>query len=377
VWFTLQQPDPAPSKQRRPNGDRPVSFGVDSDWVAARELVFRYGWNAVSYQILNPGMKLWFSRARDAVAGYASFGGVWTIAGAPVCDPERLPNVADELEASARAQGARVVFFGAGARLEQAYAQRTDHTLLRIGAQPAWEPSAWADIVRQKASLRAQLNRARNKGVEVHEWSSARAEQSPVLRDVLREWLETRGLPPLQFLVTPDLLDTLGDRRVFVAERGDDVAGFLVATRIPARNGWLVEQWPRRGSAPNGTTHLLIDAAMRAFEADGARYATLGLSPLSEQAGTVGDGQPAWLRFFLRWLRAHGRRFYNFRGLEAFKASARPMVWEPIFAIAPGGRVTPFTLRAIAGAFSDGSPERLLARAIVSAIGRELTALRH
>jgi phosphatidylglycerol lysyltransferase len=350
---------------------------VESDWFAARDLVLRYGWNAVSYQILNPGMRLWFSRDRDAVAGYVSFGRVWTVAGAPVCDQARLPNVAAELEAAAGAHGARVVFFGAGTRLEQVYGQQSDRALLRIGAQPAWAPSAWPDIVRNKASLRAQLNRARNKGVEVREWPSERAGKSSVLRDVLREWLETRGLPPLHFLVTPDLLDTLGDRRVFVAERAGDVVGFLVATRIPARNGWLVEQWPRRRSAPNGTTHLLVDAAMRAFDAEGSDYATLGLSPLSEYAGTVGDGQPAWLRIFLHWLRAHGRRLYNFRGLEAFKASARPMAWEPIFAIVPGGRVTPFTLRAIAGAFSDGSPERLLARAVVSAIGRELVQLRH
>ncbi|MCC6848650.1 MAG: DUF2156 domain-containing protein [Deltaproteobacteria bacterium] len=335
----------------------------------------RHGWNAVAYQILNPGMRLWFSSARDAVAGYAAFARVWIIAGAPVCVPERLAAVARELEDDAHARGARVVFFGAGSRLEQAYAGRSDHSLVRIGAQPSWEPSAWAEIVRHKSSLRAQLNRARNKGVEVCEWSPERAARSEALRSVLREWLDTRGLPPLHFLVTPDLLDTLGDRRIFVAERGDDVVGFLVATAIPAREGWLVEQWPRRRAAPNGTTHLLIDAAMRAFDDAGARYATLGLSPLSEQAGVIFDGQPAWLRLALHWIRAHGRRFYNFRGLEAFKASAQPMIWEPIFAIAPGHRLTPFTLRAIAGAFSDGSPERLLFRALVSGAARELARL--
>jgi phosphatidylglycerol lysyltransferase len=230
--------------------------------------------------------------------------------------------------------------------------------------------------VRRKASLRAQLNRARNKGVDVAEWPAERARKSPVLRAVLREWLDTRGLPPMHFLVTPDLLDTLEDRRIFVAERDDDVVGFLVATAIPARRGWLVEQWPRRRSAPNGTTHLLIDAAMRAFDGAGARYATLGLSPLSEYAGPLGEGQPVWLRVVLHWVRAHGRRFYNFTGLEHFKASVQPMAWEPIFAIATGRRFTPFTLRAIAGAFSDGSPEMFVARAVLHAAGRELSHLR-
>ena len=336
----------------------------------------RYGWNAVSYQILNPGMRLWFSSDGDAVAGYVPFGRVWTVAGAPVCEPARLPNVAKELEESARDRGARVVFFAAGALLERVYMSRPDHTLVRIGAQPAWDPSEWDAIVQHKSSLRAQLHRARNKGVEVHEWTTERAHESPALRSVLREWLAGRGLPPLHFLVTADLLATLADRRIFVAERREEIVGFLVATRIPARHGWLVEQWPRRRSAPNGTTHLLVDAAMRAFTADGAHYATLGLAPLSDHAGPVGDGQPAWLRFFLHWIRAHGRRFYNFRGLEAFKASTQPTNWEPIFAIAPGRRFTPFTLRAIAGAFSDGSPERLLARAVFSGAMKELERLR-
>jgi phosphatidylglycerol lysyltransferase len=90
----------------------------------------------------------------------------------------------------------------------------------------------------------------------------------------------------------------------------------------------------------------------------------------------VGDGQPAWLRLILHWLRAHGRRFYNFTGLEAFKASVQPMAWEPIFAIAPGRRFTPMMLRAIAGAFSAGSPERLVARAVVSGAAREVQRLR-
>lgn len=348
----------------------------DPAWLAARALVMRYGWNAVAYQILNPGMRLWFSRAGDAVAGYVTHGQVRVVAGAPVCHPDRVSEVAFELDADASADGERVLFFGAGRRLEEVYTRRGDRALVRIGAQPTWDPNAWPAIVRTKASLRAQLNRARNKGVRVEEWSPGRAASAPALRAVLREWLDSRGLPPMKFLVTPDLLDTLEDRRIFVAERGSEVVGFLVATAIPARRGWLVEQWPRARSAPNGTTHLLIDAAMRAFAEAGSHHATLGLAPLSEHGGTLGAGQPAWLRLILRWVRAHGRRFYNFRGLEAFKSSAQPMAWEPVFAIGPGKRFTPVLLHAIAGAFSGGSPERFIARAVVSAGVKELHRLR-
>jgi phosphatidylglycerol lysyltransferase len=332
----------------------------------------RHGWNAVAYQILNPGKQHWFSRDGDVVAGYVSFAGVRVVAGAPVCAPERLASAAAELEADAATLGERVLFFGAGARLERVYGARSDHSLVRLGAQPVWEPSAWPEIVRRKSSLRAQLNRARNKGVHIDEWPAARARESEALRGVLREWLATRGLPPLRFLVQPDILDTLDDRRVFVAQRAGRVVGFLVATPVPARRGWLVEEWPRAREAPNGTTHSLVDAAMRALAADGSGYVTLGLAPLAEHGDETGSGQPAWLRIVLRWVRAHGRRFYNFAGLEAFKAGMQPTSCEPIYAIAPAGRFTPRMLRAVAGAFSGGNPERLVARAILSAVREEV-----
>jgi phosphatidylglycerol lysyltransferase len=332
----------------------------------------RYGWNAVSYQLLNPGMQHWFSRAGDAVAGYVPFGGTWVVAGAPVCAPDRLATAAAELEADAAMRRARVLYFGAGERLERAYAERARHSLVRLGAQPVWDPAEWAGIVARKASLRAQVNRARNKRVHIEEWPASQARASDRLRAVLHEWLATRGLPPLSFLVLPDILDTLDDRRTFVAKRDGRVVGFLIGTPVPARQGWLVEEWPRTRDAPNGTTHSLVDAAMRAFAADGSRYVTLGLAPLAEHGGGTVAGQPAWLRAVLRWVRAHGRRFYNFAGLEAFKAGMQPMEWEPIYAIASGGRFTPPMLRAVAGAFSAGNPELLVARAVWSGAREEM-----
>jgi len=337
----------------------------------ARELVLQYGWNATAYQILNAGMELWFSARGDAVVGYARHANTRVVAGAPVCASERLAEVVDELRRDARRSHDDVVYFGAGTRLERLLDDRAHH-LLRLGAQPVWAPGAWDSIVRHKASLRAQIHRARNKGVRVERWRAGQGEPAQ-LEAVLAHWLRTRGLPPLRFMTETRLLDDLRDRKVFIARRADaEVIGFLVATPIPARFGWLVEQWPRVPSAPNGTTHLLVDAAMRSFAADDASFVTLGLAPLSERAGPIGAGEPAWVSVLLRWLRAHGRRFYNFRGLDAFKASLQPQGWEPIYCIVPGRRVTVRALRAIAGAFSGGSPVALLARALGSAVRREV-----
>lgn len=333
-----------------------------------------HGWNATAYQILNPGMVLWFSDVGDAVAGYVRFNGTRVVAGAPVCTEDRLNAVADELEHDARRHNETVIYFGAGSRLATHRTPASSHSCVQVGAQPVWNPQSWEGIVARKGSLRAQLHRARNKGVMVTEHRGADAPIAE-LQAVLAEWLSFRGLPPLHFLVEPDLFGNLADRRLFIARRQGIVDAFLIATPVPARNGWLVEEWPRRRAAPNGTTHLLVDAAMRAFADNGSRYATLGLAPLSEMAGRVADGQPAWLRMLLMWLRAHGSRFYNFRGLEAFKAAMLPESWEPIHVITQGRRFSPLALRTIAGAFSAGSPELLVTKGFLAAARKELSRI--
>jgi phosphatidylglycerol lysyltransferase len=334
----------------------------------ARDLVLAHGWNSTSFQIVNPGISRWFSAAGDAVTGYVSAGGVRVVVGAPVCSGKRLLDVADEFETDAAARQEQVCYFAAESRLESTLGESADHSKFLIGAQPMWHPDEWDGIVSKNRSLRAQLNRARNKGVTVSEWMGGDAVDSPELKACLRDWLESKGLPPLHFMVESDTLARLENRRVFVAERSGGVVGFVVLSPVATRNGWLFEQFPHRPGSPNGTVELMIDAAMRALAADGAEYATLGLSPLSTRAPVEPFPNPLWLRVLLGWLRKHGRRFYNFDGLDAFKSKLRPMGWEPVFALSNEPRVSFKTLYAIAVAFSGNAPVRM----ILGGLGRSV-----
>jgi lysylphosphatidylglycerol synthetase-like protein (DUF2156 family) len=348
---------------------------TDDGLRRARSLILEFGWNATAYQILNPGIALWFGAKGDGVVGYVRRGRTLVVAGAPVCALDRLDAVAAEFEDGAREKGLRVCYFGAGDRLESRYAHRPGWSRVLLGAQPVWDPREWPAVAAKRASLRAQFSRARNKGVAVGEWSPQKAENNRALRRCLAEWLATRGLPPLHFLVEPQTLSRLEDRRVFVAERAGDVVAFTVLSPVPARDGWLVEQIVRGRRAPNGTAELLIDSAMRSVGSAEATYATLGLSPLSQRAAAPQPHQPMWLRVVLEWVRLHGSRFYNFRGLDAFKAKFNPQYWEPIYAISEGKSFPPAALYAIAGAFSGGHPTRLVFRALLKAVIVELVAI--
>lgn len=352
----------------------------------ARRLILNHGWNATAYQILNPGIERWFfphleagpeGTVGEGVVGFVRSFGYRVVAGSPVCAPEMLPRVVARFEEETHDLGLHSCYFAAGERLAAALAARGPWDRILLGAQPVWHPARWPTVLARKASLRAQLNRARNKGVTVERWSMVTDAEAEPLRACLQDWLSTRGLPPLHFLVEPETLGRLYDRRLFVARQDGGVVGFLVASPVPRRNGWLIEQNIRGAHAPNGTTELLFDGAVRDIAADGAEYVTLGLCPLSRRADVSAPRQEWWLRWLLQWVRAHGRRFYDFDGLDAYKAKFLPERWEPIYAITSERRFGPGTLYAVAGAFGRTAPPWLILRALGRAAGQEWQWLRH
>lgn len=337
-----------------------------------RAVVLRHGWNSTAYQILNPGISHWFSAAGDAVLGFVEHHGVRIVAGAPVCEQARLAAVVSEFESASAKAGQRVCYFCAESRLETVLRDSAKHSMVVLGAQPAWQPQRWPRAFERHPSLKAQLHRARNKAVQVNEWPIELASRAPELLRCLHEWLATRSFPTLHFLIEPMTLERLYDRRIFVAERRGEIVGFVVASPVPRRRGWLIEQIIRGRGAVNGTSELMIDSAIQALATDGSEFVTLGLSPLSRRALAEGKPNPLWLRLVLGWVRAHGRRFYNFDGLDAFKAKFQPERWEPIYAIANEAHFSPLTLYAVAAAFTQSSPFGAMLRATVKAAQTEL-----
>ena len=348
----------------------------DFAFQLTRKLILRYGWNSTSYQIINPGIHHWLAEKKDAVVGFVSCGGVRVVVGAPVCAKVRLPEIISEFEQQAAQKREKVCYVCAEARLESVFSDSKTHSKVLLGAQPVWNPNNWGAMVKTNKSLRSQINRASNKNVLVTEWTSEKAHNHPELKSCLRHWLEAKGLPPLHFMVEPETLAHLRDRRVFVAEQAEKIVGFVVLSPVATRNGWLFEQFVHSPKSPNGTVELMIDAAMQMLAKDGYEYATLGLSPLSKRAKIAPFDNPLWLRILLKWARKHGQRFYNFDGLDSFKAKLQPENWEAVFAISNQPHFSFRTLYAIASAFSNNAPIRLFLGGLGRAILMEIKWIR-
>lgn len=339
----------------------------------ARELVMSYGWNSTSCQILNPGIKHWFSPTMSAVVGYTRRGNVFNVAGAPVCEPRLLAAVCAEFEAAAYRRGCRVCYVCAEDRLRNVFACSKNHAAVIMGAQPVWDPNTWPGVIKQRASLRAQLHRARNKQVVIEVVAPEQAAANRGLRRVLQEWIDSRRLPPLHFLVEPDVLDgVMEDRVTFVATRGGRTIAFLVASPVVAKNGYLVELLARSPDAPNGVSELLIDTAMRHFARENRSYVTLGLVALATAVRGEMRRNPFWLRAAMNFARAHANRFYNFRGLEQFRVKMMPDRWETIYAISNEKSFSLRTLYSVGASFSGVSPWIAVGIGVAKAIEREL-----
>lgn len=285
-------------------------------------LLRAFGWNATSFQILEAGLRYWFEPA--GCVAYVDTGRAWVAAGAPLAPEQYMARVAAGFVRAAGAQGRSALFFAT----EQRFVQQTAYAALPIGEQPQWDPRQWAKGLESNSSLREQLRRARAKGVRVDAVTAAELAAGTPLRQALEllitEWLRGKPMPPMGFLVQVDPFQLMTERRLFVARRQQgqeqEVVGFAAVIPVYARQGWFLEDLIRSVRAPNGTTELLVDAAVRDAAALGSSYFTLGLSPL---AGAV--SKP------LEWASKYSAGLYDFRGVRAFKSKFRPAEWSPIF----------------------------------------------
>ena len=320
---------------------------IDEPPARARALALlkQHGWNATSFQMLEPGFRYWFDG--DACVGYVDTGAAWIAAGAPVSSDEALPRVAAGFVEAARAAGRRAAFFATEERFTRDPALPA-LAALRIGEQPVWDPAEWSATVRATRSLREQLRRARAKGVTVRalpaaELAEAGGATRRAIDALIARWSAAHPMPPMGFLVEVHAYEHLDERRCFVAERDGHVVGFLAAVPVYARRGWLFEDLLRDPAAPNGTAELLVEAAMTTAAAEGSRYVTLGLVPL---AGPL----PAWLRL----ARRSGGGLYDFEGLRAFKSKLRPASWVSIYLSYPARQGVARSVRDVLVAFARG-----------------------
>jgi len=102
--------------------------------------------------------------------------------------------------------------------------------------------------------------------------------------------------------------------------------------------------------APPGVMEYLFAELMGWGREQGYAWFDLGMAPLSGLESRA--LAPLWSRLGAGVYR-HGERFYNFRGLRAYKEKFDP-IWEPRYLASPGGLALPSVLASVASLISRG-----------------------
>lgn len=305
-------------------------------------LLRRFGADAVSFLSVESGMRYWFdegSMGTDrACVAYVDSGRAWIAAGRPLVDASCVSHAAMAFLCSAKANGRSACFFATETSNIEGFAS------LLLGQQPLWRPAEWIAKRGQHRSLREQIRRAKAKGVRVRRIDAGELDRGSPLRSevesLAKEWLASRHIAPMAFLVSVEPFHVPCDHRYYVAEWDGRIVEFLSAVPIHATRGWLVEDIVRSRRAPNGTTELLLDTMM--CESRDSAFVTLGLAPL---AGPVS--------YWLRCARFIFRPLYDCYGLHAFKQRLRPCLWQDVWLVFPNGECPTAhvveSLRAFAG----------------------------
>lgn len=280
-------------------------------------LLRRHGRATTSFQALGSGMRYVFL-GEDACIAYVDTGGAWVAAGPPICAEEAAPAAARDFLEEARRAGRRGCFFS----VDRSFCQSTGLSALSIGEEPLWDVAAWPGLVRAHRGLREQIRRARAKGVVTRvpapEELATGHETRAAAETLIAEWLASRPLAPMGFLVAVEPFRFSEERLYILAMREGRLVAFLAAVPVYAERGFFVEHLLRARDAPNGTAEILLDHAFRELAARGAEVATLGLAPLS------GDEVSPVLKCISRL----SRSLYSFEGVHSFKARLHPSRWR-------------------------------------------------
>jgi hypothetical protein len=284
------------------------------------------------------------------MVAYVDTGRAWIAAGSPLTEPSLRPEVAHAFAEDAREQGRLACFFACEGGPMPGFAR------LLLGEQPVWSPAAWKENVATHRRLREQIRRASAKGVTIRRAFSSELAAGTRLRaqvdSLAREWLESRRMSPMGFLVALEPFHLPEEHRYFIAERDGQLVEFVSAVPVYARRGWLVEDVLRSRTTPNGTTEALLDRLMDDVGDD--ETVTLGLAPLS---GPVS--------FWLRTVRFLSHPMFDFTGLRAFRQRLRPTRWESVWLVYPESEHALMHVVESLRAFAGGSMFAFAFRSIV------------
>ena len=276
---------------------------------------------------------LLFSTDGRAFIMYGQRARSWIALFDPVGPVDAWPELIWHFIEKARAAGCRAVFYQVS---PQGLAYYADAGLraFRLGELARVDLARFELKGGKWANLRQQVSRAQRDGLEFRVVAPENvADVMPDLTAVSDAWLAHHNAKEKGFSLGAFDPEYLREQPVAILTCGGRMVAFANILVTATKEEGTVDLMRFSPDAPKGAMDFLFAQVMEYLKAEGYRTFNLGMAPLSGMS--TRQIAPVWDRAG-RTFFEHGERFYNFKGLRAFKSKFHPQ-WQPRYLVASGG----------------------------------------
>jgi lysyl-tRNA synthetase class 2 len=221
----------------------------------ARELVYAYGRDSLSFFALRDDKTYFFSPSRRAFLAYRVVAGAALVSGDPVGDEHEFDALIAEFRRVVHAQGWRLAIVGASADALGRY-RRLGMRSISMGNEAVLRPASFSLEGRSIRKVRQSVTRLKKAGYTFRVIGAEETADRAAIDSVSAEWLGAsaeRG-----FSMALDDLYAPGTRLAIASAPDGEIDGFLHLAPSPAGGGWSLSTMRRRRETPNGLTEFLI-----------------------------------------------------------------------------------------------------------------------
>ena len=274
-----------------------------------------------------------FSEKGDAFIMYGKQGRSWIALFDPVGPRQALPDLIWRFVEAARAAGCRSVFYQISPAL-LSYCADAGLRAFKLGELAVVNLANFELKGGKWANLRQTASRAVRDGLE---FAVIEPQDIPAVMDELAHvsdtWLADHNAKEKSFSLGAFDPDYVCSQPIGVLKKDGKIVAFANILMTETKEEGSVDLMRFSPDAPKGSMDFLFVQILEYLKDEGFQRFNLGMAPLSGMSRR--ESAPVWDRVG-GTVFEHGERFYNFKGLRAFKSKFHPE-WQPRYLAVSGG----------------------------------------
>ncbi|NVO27247.1 bifunctional lysylphosphatidylglycerol flippase/synthetase MprF [Donghicola sp. C2-DW-16] len=262
---------------------------------------------------------------------YRIQGRSWIALHEPFGDPSEIEQLAWDFHDAAYAANARPVFYSVGVDLIPLWLEM-GLALVKMGEEAVVPLRDFSLDGPARKRLRTNNNRAQRDGLRFEVLQPPFAEDlMPTLREISDAWLKTKSGGEKGFSVGAFDEGVLSRAPIAIVRHEDRIVAFASLWQTDLKQAATIDLMRHVDNAPSGMMEFLFTELLLHSAREGYAEFSLGNAPLAGLEARRGASLSTRLGALVY---RHGRQFYNFEGLRAFKDKFDPD-WRPVYVAIP------------------------------------------